>query len=166
MFLDTVLISLVLILSYMLFKYSKTQSLINVNINKLNRSIEKRSLDIVQSEHQFKTFFDEIAIPACIFNVHTMRFIQVNKELCSLLEYSKEELLEANLKDLIISADYESSIDAAYDNSQGNSRSNHINRYITKSQNIVDINWIFSDADSKGNCFCIAAKLEPTFSKN
>jgi len=165
MILDGILVILIIVLLFSVYKHSKNQSVTSGKIDELNRIMKSRNMELVQSEHQFKTFFDELAKPACIFNVNTMRFTQVNKELTLLLGYSKSELLNANLTELMVEEDIESSIEVAYENSKGNNLSTHVNRYITKSNDIISIHWIFSKPDSKGNSFCIAEEI-PVISKN
>jgi len=135
------------------------ESKISAKLGEINHTMKSRNIELVQSEHQFKTFFEELAKPACIFNLHTMRFIQVNRELSDLLGYSKKELLNANLSDLIVKEDLDPSIETAYENSRGNHLASHTNRYITKKNTIVTVNWIFSRPDELGNSFCIAEEV-------
>ena len=145
-------------LSYFLYGFIKCQKEVAENLYKLNRTVRNRDLDIVQSEHQFKMFFNEIKIPACIFNIQDLKFVRVNKEMVSLFGYSEKELTTGTLKKFIHSEDIESSITTTINNLNGDNKGSHINRYVTKSGETIEINCIFSKPDAMGNTFCIALK--------
>jgi len=159
---DLNIILTALILSFILFMFYKSQIECKKSMDYLNRSIRNRSLETFQSEHQFKRFFNELSIPSCIFNVYTLKFVKVNKKFCNTLGYTEEEFINMEIADYVVEDDISDSIDVISKNIEGCDEREHINRYIKKSQEIVEINWIYGQPDIVGNVFCIAIILNDT----
>lgn len=156
---EIIIIALLSGLIYFISKLSRNQSDFNKQIGLLNDSDRSRKFKLTQSEYQFKSFFNTMYIPACIFNIHSMKFIQVNDKMCEVLEYPREYLIKAELEDLMVKEDVKDSKNTAKENLDGNNKGEHENTYITKSGNHVKLNWIFSDPDALGNTFCIALEI-------
>jgi PAS domain S-box-containing protein len=163
--LDGILLILIIVLLFSFYKHTRMQSQTSIKLDEINRTMKYRNMELVQSEYQFKKFFTELAIPSCIFNASSLRFVHVNKRLCDILEYTESELTGMEMSEIVINNNMQESIEIASQNLKGNNFGNHVNKHLTKSKKIIEINWIYSVPDEYGNTFCIAEEI-PILTKN
>lgn len=109
---------------------------------------EDQAARLLETEIKFKTIFDEAAIGIGVVDAREGRFLQVNKELCSILGYSEQELLTKKLEDIRYAEDGEDEYQAGGYNNQ--------KRYIHKNgtikwANIVRTPLLDEEGQSSGN---------------
>lgn len=125
-----------------------------VSTVKLISRIDEGNLKLKKSESKFKNFFINSNVPMCIFDANNLKFVEVNRNFSELLEYSKEELVKMDLKELIYQEDYKGSLyalDLKLDE--------YVNRYVSKSGNLLSFRWTGTKPDENGISYCIATFL-------
>jgi PAS domain S-box-containing protein len=61
--------------------------------------------NLAESERRFRTFFENNPLPSWIFDIDTLKFIEVNDAAVNHYGYSTEEFLAMNVKDIRLTAD-------------------------------------------------------------
>jgi PAS domain S-box-containing protein len=113
---------------------------VNALVTSFNRMldvIQEREASIRQNEEQFRAAF-ELAAVGNVLTSPEGRFIRVNSEVCRMLEYSKEELLECTFSDVTYPEDRQVSQFYSQSIYQGELASTVFEkRYVTKSGSIL-----------------------------
>ncbi len=100
--------------------------------------IEERLRD---SEHRFKTIFDQTPIGIAIIASHIGKFIQINHTYCNIVGYSKDEMLELTLKEITYPEDIQADLDNMQRLISGEiSVFNMQKRYMRKDTGIIWVN--------------------------
>ena len=94
-----------------------------------------------------------------IFNLESLRFVEVNHNLCGILEYTSEEICNMELDKLIHSEDVDGSIEAAGTDMSDNKMYEYTNRYVTKSGKIIKLKWMSTKSDSDILSYCIVTLI-------
>ena len=126
-----------------------------VSTVKLISKIDESNLKLKKSEKKFKDFFMKSNIPMCIFDSNNLKFAEVNKNFIELMEYTEDELTSIPIKELILKEDYKGSLyalDLRLDE--------YVNRYVSKSGNILHFRWTGTKPDENGLSSCVATLLE------
>jgi PAS domain S-box-containing protein len=129
-------------------------------VDKLTRNLEEVNFKLKESEKKFRDFFEQSNVPMAIFNLKALRFVEANDTLCSLLEYTNDEICSMELDQLIYKPDVEGSIEAANMNVNEQKLDEYTNRYITKSGKIIKLRWSFTKGDENGLSSCVALLLQ------
>lgn len=76
----------------------------------LQKLVNKQSLKLIENEMKFKLIFDNAPIGIAKVDAYTGRFIEVNREFCNIIGYSKEELSEITFMDITLQEELESDL--------------------------------------------------------
>ncbi len=113
---------------------------IDVLVTSFNRMldvIQEREQTIQESEEQFRAAFDLAAVGHLLLGPDG-KFLRVNPELCKILEYSSEELLELRFTDITHPDDFKGSGDVFKKIFQKEINSISLEkRYLTKSGSVI-----------------------------
>lgn len=156
---NEILLLLVITILFSIFMDKVGHILQLISISRLSNQLNDSNLKLKKSENRFRELFNQTHIPMCIFNLKTKKFIKCNRYLCEILGYSEKELQSLNIENLIIKEDYRNSIDVINLNLKKQKLSEFSNRYITKSGEIINIKWTFTQGDEEGISYCVASKF-------
>jgi len=149
-----------LIISLFLDRYFDIRLLRSMNL--LHNNQNQENLRLMQNEDKFRKLFTLSQDPICIFNIKTMRFINVNKKFCNILDYTIEELTSQYFTNFVYEEDLEFAANLITDLNNNEETKEAEIRFISKCGEIKDLKWYFyftSDATGFSYCFVKEIKL-------
>ena len=105
------------------------------------------------NEYKFRSLFEKINTPLCIFDKELFLFSSVNYAFASRLGYSEEEIVDKHLSEFIHTEDLTDSFEASQKDVKG-----YENRYICKNGGIKTLIWS-TLGDDKRFVYCTAEFL-------
>ena len=130
-------------------------------LSKNMKKLEEEHDKLQKSEERLRSIFEHSAV-GIVDTDNNYRVIHVNGALCKMLGYSRDELLEKTLMNIMHSDDYENNKDHIDQIAEGKYSNFQLeNRYIHKNGDLI---WglanVFLVQDSQGNICCVTTQIQ------
>lgn len=128
----------------------------------LTERLNLRDAAIIESEKQFRGFFENSSAGMCIANCKTGYFIKVNQALCDWLGYTEKELTSIPMVDLVMESTIEKTekvIDRLAKGEIDQTIKDFINEYRHKNGSGVWLKWNASVPNKEGINYSVCANI-------
>jgi|GEM_PF-1875953 len=125
--------------------------------------LKTTQLSLKRSEDKYRNIFNSNPLPTWIYNVDTLRFIDVNESACRIYGYTRDEFLNMSLLDIRPTEDFSALSDAVKKVKQKSYNDNPgIYRHIKKNGAVMFVRIESTKLDVEDSSFRIAVAIDVT----
>ncbi len=150
---DIILPILGLILAIIIDRYCDIRLIRNLKLLKQNQTLE--TLKVIENEDKFRKLFTLSNNPICIFNIKSMKFVNVNSSFCNLLGYTSNELTSQYFTNFIYEGDLDFAANKIIELINNEEPTEMIIRYVNNDGEVKKLLWNFCfTSDTTGLSYC------------